>query len=146
MITDTLKIALANHIEASFTVHGYHWNVEGILFSEYHDLFGDIYSDYYEQIDRLAEYIRIVSKATEYVNASVDVTKLNMTVKSIPVVGNKPKEMVLEIIILNDQLIDNFKTIFKSATLENIEGLANYCADRLDVLNKLNWKLLATAK
>lgn len=146
MITDIIKRALANHIESSLIVKGYHWNIEGIEFNQYHSFFDEIYSEYDSQIDRLAEYIRIVSNSSEYVNASVEVLRINKTVKSVILVGNKPLDMVNEIITLNDALMLDYKEIFDSATKEKLEGLANYCADRLDVLKKLNWKLIAVSK
>jgi starvation-inducible DNA-binding protein len=146
MITDTLKVALANHIESALIVQGYHWNFEGVDFEQFHSFFGEIYVEYFDQVDRIAEYIRIVSEAKEYVNASVDIVKTNKTVKSNLIVGSKPVEMVAEIIKLNSSLTDNFKDLFKQSTEQNLEGLANYCADRIDILNKLKWKLIAITK
>ena len=146
MIIDELKVALANHIEAALTVQSYHWNVEGLDFSQYHSFFGEVYVEYFDQVDRLAEYIRIISKAEEYVNASVDVVKLNKTVKSNVVVGSKPKQMIAEIIVLNDVLTENIDSLFKLATEANEQGLADYCAGYLDSLAKLRWKLVAITK
>ena len=40
-----LKIALANTFVSYFKAHSYHWNVEGIDFSQYHSFFGDFYED-----------------------------------------------------------------------------------------------------
>lgn len=146
MITDTLKIALANHIESALTVQSYHWCIEGPDFNQYHSFFGEIYVDYFDQVDRLAEYIRIVSNATEYVNVSVDVIKVNKTVKSKIIVGDKPIDMCRQIIILNEELLNDYKTLFKEATDTNLEGLADYCAGRIDCLSKLKWKLIAITK
>lgn len=146
MITDTLKVVLANHIESALTVQSYHWNCEGPDFNQYHSFFGEIYVEYFDQVDRLAEYIRIVSDSVEYVNASVDVVKANKTVKSKVVVGNKPAEMTKEILILNEELLNNFKSLFVESTAEKFDGLADYCASQIDVLNKLKWKLTAITK
>ena len=143
---DELKVALANHIESALTVQGYHWNIEGIDFNQYHSFFGEIYVEYFDQVDTLAEYVRIISKAEEYVNASVDVVKANKTVKSNVVTGSKPKEMVKEILVLNDVLLANVSTLFKLATTAGEQGLANYCAGQMDVYEKLRWKLLTVAK
>ena len=145
-IIDELKVALANHVEAALTVQGYHWDVEGIDFSQYHSFFGEIYVEYFDQVDRLAEYVRIISKGDEYVNASVDIVKVNKTVKSNVVVGSKPKQMVAEIIVLNDVLTENISSLFKLATEANEQGLADYCAGYLDTLAKLRWKLVAVTK
>lgn len=146
MIIDELKVALANHIEAALTVQGYHWNIEGLDFSQYHSFFGEVYAEYFDQVDRLAEYVRIISKAEEYVNASVDVVKANKTVKSKIITGSKPKEMVEATIVLNDALTADIASLFKLATEANEQGLADYCAGYLDSLAKLRWKLVAIAK
>lgn len=146
MIIDLLKTTLANSIESSLIVQSYHWNIEGPDFNQYHDFFSDVYANYYSEIDRLAEYIRIVSNSTEYVNASVDVIGINKTVKSNVIVGNKPKEMCKAIIVLNNVLIANYQSLFDQASKENIQGLADYCASKLDDMNKLNWKLLSITK
>lgn len=146
MIIDQLKTLLSDHIETALTVHGYHWNIEGPDFNQYHDFFGSIYDMYYAEVDRLAEYVRIVSASSEYVTATVDVVKTNKTVKTVPLVGNKPIEMVKEIVVLNDVLIAEFNKLFDAATKENEQGLANYCADKLDAYSKLKWKLKAIAK
>jgi starvation-inducible DNA-binding protein len=146
MIIDELKVTLANHIESALTVWGYHWNIEGVDFNQYHTFFSEIYNEYFDQVDTLAEYVRIVSKAEEYVNASVDVVKANKTVKSKIVVGSKPKEMVKEILVLNDALLADMANMFKLSTAAGEQGLANYCAGQMDVYEKLRWKLLTVAK
>ncbi len=143
---DELKVALANHIESALTVQSYHWNVEGDGFNHHHNFFSEIYEMYYDQVDRLAEYIRIISKAEEYVNASVDVVKINKTVKAKIIVGSKPKEMVSEILVLNNALLENMNTLFKLASEANEQGLADYCSSYIDELKKFNWKLLVVTK
>ena len=146
MIIDQLKTLLADHIESALTVQGYHWNVTGPDFNQYHDFFGSIYDMYYGEVDKLAEYVRIVSEGDEYVTASVDVVKTNKTVRSIPVVGNKTAEMTKEIGVLNDILILELNKLFDTATKENEQGLADYCASQIDVYKKLKWKLKAIQK
>lgn len=146
MITDILRKLLANTIESALTVQGYHWNIEGDNFNEYHNFFSCIYTDYYNQVDPLAEYIRIVSNTKEYVNASVGVINSNKTIDSEIIVGNKALKMCDAILVLNKELINNYTQLFAEATKENIQGLADYCAARLDILKKLNWKLLSITK
>lgn len=146
MITDLLKIALANHIECAYTVHSFHWNIEGVDFTQYHALFGDIYSDYEDQVDILAEYIRIISSGSEYVNGALEVTLANKTISGELIVGAKPIEMVQSIINLNSELLSNYSSIFDEATKEDLQGLADYCASRIDKLSKTNWMLVSITK
>ena len=53
-----LKVLLADTVAMKFTAHGFHWNVEGPDFSEYHELFETIYVDVDSAIDPIAENIR----------------------------------------------------------------------------------------
>lgn len=146
MITDSLKVLLANHIEASLVVQGFHWNVTGVNFVTFHDFFGEVYEQYYTQVDTLAEYIRIVSDSKEYVNASVDVVASNKTIAARVVVGPQPVDMTKEIIKLNDAILFGFKQLFEEANNTQEDGLADYCASRIDALNKLKWKLTAITR
>ena len=146
MILDMLKVALANHIEASLTVQSYHWNVEGPDFDQYHSFFATVYSDYYDQIDTLAEYIRIISESTEYVNGSIDVVKSNKTISGKLIVGNKPVDMCLSIIDINDSLCKELNELIDLADKQKLHGFANYCAERIDAMAKLNWKIVAITK
>lgn len=146
MITDTLKITLANHIESSLIVLGFHWNIEGPDFDQYHSLFASIYDLYYSQIDSLGEYIRILSNGKDYANASVDIVNANKTVKSKLIVGSKPVEMCTAILALNKELLGNYQELFDLAIENNQQGFSDYCAAQLDTLNKLNWKLVSITK
>lgn len=145
-IIDKLKETLANHIEASLGVQGFHWNIEGQDFNQFHDFFSDVYSGIYSEVDRLAEYVRIVSSGSEYVNSVVDITKTNKTLSISIIVGDKPVQMCKEIININNALLQNVSDLFDMASKENEQGLANYCADRIDYHKKLNWKLISITK
>ena len=53
-----LQVLLADAVTMKFTAHGYHWNVEGPDFAQYHELFSNIYEDVDSSIDPIAENIR----------------------------------------------------------------------------------------
>ena len=42
-LTKSLKTLLSDIVTFYFMAHGFHWNVEGSDFSQYHGLFADIY-------------------------------------------------------------------------------------------------------
>jgi starvation-inducible DNA-binding protein len=50
-LTTALKILQANVTVMYYKTHQYHWNLEGIEFTQYHDFFGDLYQDVYNSID-----------------------------------------------------------------------------------------------
>lgn len=53
-----MKVLLADIYASYHKAHGYHWNVEGKNFPQYHELYGSIYEDLYGSIDSIAEHIR----------------------------------------------------------------------------------------
>ena len=52
------KIAFASEFAFYLKAHFFHWNVEGPMFPQLHDLFGKIYEEVYGNIDDFAEKIR----------------------------------------------------------------------------------------
>ncbi|MEY4332169.1 MAG: hypothetical protein RLZZ196_907, partial [Bacteroidota bacterium] len=61
-----LRQYLANSVVFSNTAHGFHWNVEGPLFTEYHEFFGEVYEDVNGTIDTIAEWMRKFNEKSPY--------------------------------------------------------------------------------
>ena len=57
-LVDSLKKLQANAFQMYAQAHGYHWNVEGMLFKELHAFFLEIYEDVFDSIDPIAENLR----------------------------------------------------------------------------------------
>jgi starvation-inducible DNA-binding protein len=57
-LISALKKLQANSVVFYNTAHGFHWNVEGPLFTQYHTFFEEIYSDVYATIDTISEWLR----------------------------------------------------------------------------------------
>ena len=53
-----MKVILATSFSFYLKAHNYHWNVTGPNFTQYHEFFGDIYTDVWESLDTTAEEIR----------------------------------------------------------------------------------------
>ena len=65
----SIKVLLANATVMYYKAHQFHWNVEGSDFTQYHEFFGDLYTDVYDSIDPIAENLR---KLDEYAPVSLD--------------------------------------------------------------------------
>lgn len=141
MIDEVLYVALANHIEASMQAQGAHWNVVGPNFKEYHAFFSDIYEDWYSQVDRLAEYIRITTDKS--VSSSLNSFAAKKTINGLSnnVYAN---DLVNDLLVTNSKLRADILKI-KEAALD-FPGLQNYCDERIDSHDKLNWMLKASIK
>lgn len=125
-----------------FRAHGYHWNVEGEDFSQYHNLFEDIYSDVYGSIDPLAENIR---KLGEYAPFKLDtlITLASLEDSKVP---TNPRAMAKDLLEANESLIEILKSVFHTANDDDEQGIANFIAERIDMHQKWSWQLKASTK
>lgn len=142
-LVDELKVLQANVIQMYTQSHGYHWNVEGMLFKQLHAFFLEIYEDVYDSIDPISENIRkLGGRAPFGVNqwASNNTFDINDNLELSAV------DMVRELVKTNNILINQLKQVFKIADLENEQGVANFIAERIDKHQFWNWQLNATLK
>lgn len=58
MLKDKLKQVLGTSFAFYIKAAGFHWNIEGPNFPQYHAFLGDLYNEVYGSIDQLAEIIR----------------------------------------------------------------------------------------
>jgi len=65
-LINKLKTLQADIVTAYFQVHGYHWNVEGMLFPEMHSKFLEIYEDVYSSIDDISEMLRKLGETAPF--------------------------------------------------------------------------------
>lgn len=137
-LTVTLNIVLANTFVMYFQAHSYHWNVEGIMFSQFHDFFGSLYGELHGAVDPIAEEIRALG-----VYAPINLNEIyhNRTLVEDAFRPSSVETMVSRLIISNNQVIDSLRKAFELATEANNQGLADFIAGRLDVHAKHNWML-----
>ena len=141
-LTNDLKTFLADAVTMYFVAHGYHWNVEGSDFSQYHSLFADIYEDVYSSIDPIAEDLR---KLDEYAPFTLSKFIDLRTVESVEVAPN-PKAMAKALLKVNEGVLVTIGKAFASATKANEQGIANFLAEREDMHKKWHWQLTASTK
>ena len=141
-LTNNLKTLLADSVTMYFVAHGYHWNVEGSDFSQYHSLFADIYEDVYSSIDIIAEDLR---KLDEYAPFTLSKFIDLRTVESVEVAPN-PKAMAKALLKVNQGVLETISKAFDSATKANEQGIANFLAERDDMHKKWSWQLTASTK
>jgi len=138
-----LKILMANQTFMYFKIHTYHWNVEGIEFSQFHDFYSDLYQDIYGAIDPVAENIR---KLGEFTPISMGELYNYKTVDENTTRVDLIKDQLATLIVDNDKVIESLNKVFALATVANKQGLCNFIADRLDTHAKHGWMLKASAK
>jgi len=136
-----LKTTLANAYVLYHTIHGFHWNLKGNDFWEYHKFFDEIVSDIYEHIDPIAENIvKLGGEAPFLMSELVN----NANIKEIGLVSKDPIELARKFEEMNSQMIDELKNTFKVANSANEQGVANFIAERIDQHQKWDWFLKAS--
>jgi len=142
-LADEMRGLLADVVALYLRAHGYHWNVEGADFSQYHALFESIYSDVYGSVDPMAENIR---KLNEY--APFRLERL-VELKTLPEpnrVANDPRSLANDLLEANEHVVTRLKSVFKTADAADEQGVANFIADRIDQHQKWSWQLRASVK
>jgi starvation-inducible DNA-binding protein len=142
-LVSSLKTVMANTFVMYFKAQGFHWNVEGIHFSQYHSFFGDIYSDLYGATDPLAENIR---KLGEYAPRSLAEMYKYTTLVESDIVGINLKEMLNSLLTDNTEVLSSLNRTFALANTANEQGLADYLAQRIDSHKKHEWQLKSSLK
>jgi len=141
-LTDELSEVLADAFVFYLKAHGYHWNVEGPDFAQYHGLFEEIYEDVYSSIDPIAENIR---KLDEYAPFKLD-TLIKLSSLEGGKVSTNAKAMAKDLLKSNEQVVGKLKTVFETANDANEQGIANFIAERIDMHQKWSWQLKASTK
>jgi starvation-inducible DNA-binding protein len=123
--------------------HGYHWNVEGILFDQFHDMFSDVYEDAWAAVDQYAEWVRIFDQYAVFDVMSILATS---GIKYEDGVLNNPIDMLNSLSDSNDKLIADLKVAFDYANTAGEQGIADFFAGRITVHEKWRWKFNSSLK
>lgn len=141
-LSNALKTVLSDAVTMYFAAHGFHWNVEGQDFSQYHALFSDIYEDVYSSIDPLAEDVR---KLGEYAPFTLSKFISLRTIEPRDV-KPEPKAMAKELLRLNDGILESIADAQEAAIKAKEQGIMNFLAERDDMHKKWRWQLSASTK
>ena len=137
-LVSELKDVLGDVVVFKFLAHGFHWNVKGINFQQFHEFFGGIYEDADDSIDPLAENIRKVNAdapflLTDYIEADYP-GEYNTS-------SSDPIELSKILYKANEDVRESLQGAFDCATKANEQGIANFLAERLDQHSKWQWQL-----
>lgn len=139
----SLKIVLANTYAMYFKAHGFHWNVEGKDFSQFHLFFSGIYEELFGAVDTIAEEIRALD---EYAPYNMSELSSMTTVKESNIYGLDVSGMLADLMDANGSVIEALNSAHKLAEAENNRGLVNLLEERLDVHAKHGWMIRASSK
>lgn len=141
-LIQAMKKALADTFAFYLKAHGFHWNVEGPNFPQYHELFGTIYTEVFGSLDTFAEQIRALDA---YAPASFarfsELTTIDDEIKIPNSTG-----MLEKLLADNETVSASCHTAYMLAEQNMVHGLSNFLAERLDAHAKHAWMLRSILK
>jgi starvation-inducible DNA-binding protein len=142
-LTTAIKVLLANATVMYYKTHQFHWNVEGIEFTQYHTFFEEIYTDVYNSVDPIAELLR---KLDDYAPVSIDELYKYKTLEEETTRVVLLSDILAKLIEANEEVLVSLNKVFALATAQNQQGICNFIADRIDTHQKHGWFLRVSAK
>lgn len=140
-LVNLLNKAFADTFKLYLKAHNYHWNVEGIEFSQYHDFFSKLYEEIHGSVDSTAEHIRILES---YVPGTMprimDLSSVNDT-SALDLKG-----MLADLYASNLTVINSLMMVNTLAERFNEVGLSNYVQGRIEAHKKHGWMIRSSMK
>jgi len=137
-----MKVSLATTFAFYLKAHGFHWNVEGPDFPQYHEFLGNLYEEVFNAVDPIAEHLRTLGA---YAPASF------LRYKELTLVSDEtnipaPMSMMKKLTDDNQTIIEQLTKTQATAEKNKKMGLANFLQDRIDAHEKHGWMLRSITK
>lgn len=140
-LAEKLAVILSDVVNYKFTAHGYHWNVKGPNFPQFHKFFGKLYEDAEGSVDTFGESIRTLG----YDAPQTLTDFMSMACMESRIVAGDPIQMSLELYGHNAHIRECLLVAFEMCSALNQQGIANFLADRIGVHEKFMWQLSTIA-
>lgn len=139
-LAQQLAEILADTVTLHYLGHGFHWNVKGPLFSQFHDFFATIYDDFADAEDDIAEAIRRLGFDAPHLLTEF----IELTCVDARRVAGDPLEMATVLYENNLLALQCLKEGVDLAQQLDQQDVVNLLADRINMQNKWKWQLGAT--
>ncbi len=139
-VAQKLAVLLSDVVTAKFILQGYHWNVMGPDFGEYHEFFGTLYEDVDGSIDDLAENILKVGYPAPYL--LTDFVEMSC-IKEDRQDGSSSRFLLESSLRIMQHLYECHEEAFRHANHCNLQGLMDFLAARMDMYAKWIWQIKA---
>jgi starvation-inducible DNA-binding protein len=141
-LIEQLKVILGTNFALYLKSHGYHWNIEGSNFPQYHDFLNGFYNDVFLQTDSIAEHIRALnSYAPGSLARMLELADIQEAT-SIP----DAMAMMRDLASDNDRFIIHLRAGIVAADGANEPAVGNFLQDILDAHQKKGWMLRSIIK
>lgn len=137
-----LKVILGTNFALYLKAHGFHWNIEGPDFPEYHGFLDGFYTDIWNQNDDIAEHIRqLDSYAPGSLERMLELADLEES-QNIP----SAIAMMTELKRDNDRFIIHLRAGIVAAEQADEPAVGNFLQDLLGAHQKKAWMLRSIIK
>ena len=140
-LIEQMKVVQATAFSLYLKAHGYHWNVTGPNFSEYHSWFGGFYEAVHGSVDDIAEKVRILggfapASLTRFSELSAIQDEMSIPQSSV---------MFQRLSLDNAKLLEEYRKAHALAESLNQYGLINFIEGQIDWHEKQAWMLRSFA-
>ena len=135
-----LACILSDYVIFKFLAQGYHWNVRGAEFTQFHDFFGAIYEYAEGAIDPTAEKLRYLGYDAPFLLEDF----LSLTCIEARPVGYDPIAMSASLYDANGKILNYLMEAFEIADHCREQGVADFLAGRIDQHQKWKWQIGTT--
>jgi starvation-inducible DNA-binding protein len=139
-LAKSLAEVLSDAVTLHYLAQGYHWNVKGPEFSQFHKFFGKIYEDFAESEDPLAENIRKLGFDAPFLLHHF----AELTAVEARVCGSDPIQMSAVLYEGSLCTLNRLYDTFNIANAINAQGVINLIATRIEEVEKWVWQLGTT--
>jgi starvation-inducible DNA-binding protein len=137
-LAEMLSVLLADTVNYRALAHGYHWNVKGPEFHQFHKVFQKLYQDADSAVDPFAEGVRKLGYDAPFTLGDfISLSDLDTN----PVTNGDPLDMTASLYQVNVQIREKLDETFKCANDCNEQGIANFIAERIDKHSEVIWQL-----
>lgn len=137
-----MKRLFATNYQYYVKAHGFHVNVVGPDFVQYHQLFSDVYEFADDATDTIPEHMRVLQAIAPFS------LKRIMELGDISDSAERPTALVMVKDLLEDSQIvmNHYEEVHDMAVEYKQYGLINFIEGQMDDLGKLMWKLRSTTE
>lgn len=137
-----MKRLFATNYQYYVKAHGFHVNVVGPDFVEYHQLFSEVYEFADDATDTIGEHIRVLQAIAPFS------LKRIMELGRIKDSSERPEamKMVKDLLADSQILMDHYEEVHDMAVEYKQYGLINFIEGQMDMLGKIMWKLRSTTE
>lgn len=141
-LINQLKTILGTNFALYLKAHGYHWNIEGPNFPQYHSFLDGFYNSVFGQLDPIAEHIRALNS---YAPGSL---ARMLELADLQEATNIPDgiSMMRDLAADNDRFILHLRAGIVAADGANEPAVGNFLQDILDAHQKHAWMFRSIIK